>query len=677
MLAEAVRVLTEGHGTPRPGQVALQGAVAAAMRQRGVHVAEAPTGSGKSLAYLAPAMWRAAVHGERTLVTTATLSLQAQVVGKDAPVVAEAAARLTGKRPKVAVLKGWSNYGCPLAAGAVAQEEAALFGGDADKAALAAWVLAEAADGGTGDRANCPLPGAAAHWPSVSMGPAECLGDRCPKRSACLPARARELAAEADIVVANHAMVAVQAATSISLLLGDEAAFGPFDHVVVDEAHALVPSVRAAAGTRVSGASVAQAGKALAKAPLDGTGKALAGRAEAVASALSSQLRDLLGTAKAKELTTTEVARLATPVMAWAAQAAKCLPKPWDLAKPSEQVAATRAAARIGRLREALALAVGSAEGVARWAEVGQAGPFLCVSPVDVSGTLAVNLWEAGEATVVLVSATMPAGIAIEAGLGNVQVTRYPSPFDAAYRRCHLYVPEMPRELMGADGRLDLAKHAEWATEQVVALVEANGGSALVLAATTEAAQRYGAALREAPGRWEVYITGEAPSQALVDAWRADTSSVLVGTRGLMEGVDAPGATCSLVVVDRVPRAAPNPVDDARVAAVAARLRCDRWVADGLVYVADAALLLEQAAGRLVRREGDLGLLAVLDPRLRRGPGGYRGKAASAYSNALRRFPTALSSLSAAIRVLRAEKDFHHAPCNDDREAAPLAVGTG
>ena len=359
--------------------------------------------------------------------------------------------------------------------------------------------------------------------------------------------------------------------------------------------------------------------------------------------------------------------------MSWAASAARCLPKPWDLAKPAQQIAASRAAARLGHLREALASAVGTGDGMARWVEPGPAGPALCVSPVDVSGALAMNLWGAGEATAVLVSATMPAGIAIEAGLGKAEVVPYPSPFEAAYGRCHLYVPEMPRGLVGPNGRLDLGRHLEWATPQVVALVSANAGSALVLAATTEAAQRYGAALRAASEGWAVHVTGDAPAQALVDAWRADTSSVLVGTRGFMEGVDAPGATCSLVVVDRVPRAAPNPVDDARVAAVTTRLRCERWVAVGLVYVADAALLLEQAAGRLVRQEADSGLLAVLDPRLRRGPGGYRGKAASAYAGALRRFPPALSSLDAATRTLRAEKD-DYAPPRHIPEAAPLAT---
>jgi ATP-dependent DNA helicase DinG len=139
-----------------------------------------------------------------------------------------------------------------------------------------------------------------------------------------------------------------------------------------------------------------------------------------------------------------------------------------------------------------------------------------------------------------------------------------------------------------------------------------------------------------------------------------------------MEGVDAPGETCNLVVVDRVPRSAPNPVDDARVSAISARLGCDRWVADGLVYVADAALLLKQATGRLVRRESDSGLLAVLDPRLRRGPWGYRGKAASAYADALKSFPPAVSPLEAAVEILSTERARDDRACA--RQAAPAAA---
>jgi ATP-dependent DNA helicase DinG len=143
------------------------------------------------------------------------------------------------------------------------------------------------------------------------------------------------------------------------------------------------------------------------------------------------------------------------------------------------------------------------------------------------------------------------------------------------------------------------------------------------------------------------------------------------GGRGDVDGrawQAAPGATCNLVVVDRVP----NPVDDARVPALVARLGCDRWVADGLVYVADAALLLKQATGRLVRRESDSGLLAVLDPRLRRGPWGYRGKAASAYADALKSFPPAVSPLEAAVEILSTERARDDRACA--RQAAPAAA---
>jgi ATP-dependent DNA helicase DinG len=287
--------------------------------------------------------------------------------------------------------------------------------------------------------------------------------------------------------------------------------------------------VRAASATRVTGARVARAGKALAALPLDDAGKALAERAELVASAFATALADLLGRQKARDLSTAEAARAVEPVASWAARAARALPKPWDLPKAADQVAASRAWARLERLRQALAAAAAGVDGTARWVEAGASGPALCVSPVDVSGAIAANLWGAGEASAVLVSATMPAGIAIEAGLGRVGTDRYPSPFEAAYQRCALYIPKMPRTLLGGGDRLDLAAHVEWATGEVVALVGANKGSALVLAATTEAALSYGAALRGASGGWAVHVVGDAPAQALVEAWRADTASVLVG----------------------------------------------------------------------------------------------------------------------------------------------------
>lgn len=162
----------------------------------------------------------------------------------------------------------------------------------------------------------------------------------------------------------------------------------------------------------------------------------------------------------------------------------------------------------------------------------------------------------------------------------------------------------------------------------------------------------YAEKLREhARGRWNVLDAWSLTREAAVAQWRADETSVLVGTRGLMTGVDAPGPTCSLVIVDRIPRAAANPVDEARKEVAAAKV--GKWKADGLVYVADAAALLEQAAGRLVRSKDDKGMVAVLDPRLLKGAIAYGGDSRAAYMDALGHFSRKTATLDRAVAYLR------------------------
>lgn len=192
----------------------------------------------------------------------------------------------------------------------------------------------------------------------------------------------------------------------------------------------------------------------------------------------------------------------------------------------------------------------------------------------------------------------------------------------------------------------------------ITRLGEANRGSALVLAATTAAGKLYTEALRSHAGAgWDVHSQWDGLAlRATVEAWRTDHASVLVGTKSLMTGVDAPGGTCSLVIVDRVPRAAGNPVDDARVADIVERLGIERYSADRLVYVADAALLLEQAAGRLIRATTDGGIVAVLDPRLLRVGGlSYPEKTRKTLLEALERFEQRSADLEQVCAVMSTE----------------------
>lgn len=694
VLASAVGLVTGGKAPARLAQTALAGNIATAMSEASVHIGQAPTGSGKSFAYLSVAAERAADAHERTLVSTATLSLQSQLLVKDGPVIAAATKAVKAHDLSVTVLKGWSNYGCVLAASTIASGAAApelpgmgklaaqkpqsgrrmnlaeAAGVAASAAAespedielnLAAWVLGAAMTGGSGDKADCDIDGAAQAWGAVSVSPAECLGERCSMSASCLAARAQSAACTADVVVTNHAYLAVQAALGAELFVGGTPKFGPFDHIVVDEAHELAPAVRSFASAKISGPSVAAVARAVANVARASERAKVGHEGQAVADRLGTELAALGRSGQAKELSCHDALKVCGPALAWARRAKAAVDKPWQMPGADRQIAASRALARLADLVANLSLASDDDDDVARWVEANDAKATLCVSPIMVAGLMARNLWAASDASVVLVSATLGANTAFETGLGNVGVVKYASPFTEAYRSCTLYVPSMPDALVGPDGRFDLASHRAWAMGQVRALVQANDGAALVLAATTASAQAYASDLRNERYGHEVLLAGEGPTEALVARWRSERSAVLVGTRGLMQGVDAPGDTCSLVIVDRVPRAAPNPVDDARVNAICKATGCDRWAADSSVYVADAALLLQQAAGRLVRSEADSGCLAVLDPRLHPGRLAYRGGAKAAYGAALSQFPPPVSSLAEAIRSIEQRKDNDNA----------------
>jgi len=258
--------------------------------------------------------------------------------------------------------------------------------------------------------------------------------------------------------------------------------------------------------------------------------------------------------------------------------------------------------------------------------------------------------------------ATLPNGFGRDAGLHR-PTRSYESPFDTAYGRSVLFVPRAsaPEDVEALNGgwpggkvRLDTTRHTAWAASMIAALVQANNGSALILAATAAAGRSYAAQLRAAGTGPHIHSQWDGGAlRQITAAWREDVGSVLVGTRSLMTGVDAPGETCSLVVIDRVPRAAGNPVDDARVEALTPVVG-DRWLADSLVYAADAALLLEQAAGRLIRSVGDSGMVAVLDPRLlKTGSFSYAARSRDTYMSALHRFARKTADLDVALEFLR------------------------
>lgn len=661
VLDRAVSIATGGTvSKARPAQAELAEAVAAAFGSRGRLAAEAPTGSGKTLAVLVPAAL-AAARGERTVISTETLGLQSQIIEKDGPAAARAVEEATGCKVTLAPLKGWSNYACSLAARTVAHGATGVL------KRLTDWALAEAASGGTGDRADCPLDVDDETWDKVSIGPTVCPGqERCPFGDGCRPAAARQRAAGADIVVVNHSILAMQVVTAAPVVVGGEQ-LGTIDHLVIDEAHSFASRVRSHGTAWISSRQLVAAARSL---------EACLGRRHngamqglELAKALDARLEAAarrFGTDKALGKEADVLDGLGTTIESWAARQRRML-------RPGRGglLAVAAAKGRLDDLTESLRRA--DRDGTARWLERGNAyelsagtklsGTRLVIAPVETAGAIAGNLFGSKDSptrpSVVALSATLPASALPELGIG-ARRTVYPSPFEDAYRESLIYVPKWdassPSPLDGR-GRLAVAAHQEWALPLISRLVEANGGSALVLAATTSAGRYYAQALRElARGRWDVHSQWDGSQARVVQAWRADVGSVLVGTRGLMTGVDAPGATCTLVIVDRVPRAAPNPVDDARRDAVAARLALGTWAADLYVYVADAALLLSQAAGRLVRSSSDRGLVAVLDPRLLKGPSAYQEVARKSLLEALGRFVTKTTDLCEAVAFAEANR---------------------
>lgn len=647
-LHAAVRLATgSASSQPRGGQAALAEDIEAAMAERGSSASEAPTGSGKSLAYLVPAML-AATQGERTVVSTQSLSLQSQLANKDAPVVADAVADLVGRRPKFAVLRGWSNYVCALAA---MNEASRMFGVDAPSPEsmlgaldgpttvldgnpeLVEWAIRQVVDEDDAERSTFGGDVTDAEWRTVSTTPSECPGvDHCRLGEVCPAARSRQLAADADVVITNHALLAVQAAKGVPVVIGSKR-LGPIDHLVVDEAHALASAVRSQGSGEVSGRRLLSCVRAFEGTVVESQANADALRViRSVAERIDQQLLDLLG---AKPVATIEagdpeVEDIVSEVKAALKTLRSRVPKIESAAFGPADLKLMRLFGRISSYEDDLSVMASDAAGVARWIEReewrGASSAIARLSLVDVSGRLRGNLYEPGSddaepLSVTLVSATLPQAAVVDLGV-SARVTVHPSPFEDAYERSALYVPkdadgQLLRQTGGRRSALDVERHVAWAERHIVRLVEANGGSALILAATAAAGRRYAETLHRASGDWDVLSQwDDRPVAATIGRWRSQTRSVLVGTRGLMTGVDAPGATCSLVVVDRVPRSAGNPVDDARVALLAERMSLSRWDADRLVYVADAATLLEQAAGRLIRSASDHGVLAVLDPRL-------------------------------------------------------------
>lgn len=673
LLDEAVRALG---GTPREGQRAMAAAVARAIDEGEHLLVQAGTGTGKSLGYLVPAVRHAVEAAERVVVSTATLALQRQVVTRDLPLVAEAVAPRLARPPHVALLKGWHNYVCrhKVAGGYPADEPAALFtlaeapgaaehpdGPASDLGRQVLAVRAWAEETTTGDRDDL-VPGVTDRaWRQVSVTAMECLGKRCPMLEDCFAEAARTRAHEADVVVTNHAMLGIAAGGSPGVL-------PEHDVLVVDEAHELADRVTAQATAELSASAVLQAAAQARR-----HGKVAVDDLEDAAQRLAGALAQVEDGRFAGGLPA-EVAEAVARVRDTCRTVLTAL-RPTS---PQQVDAAlTVATSTVLVLLEVAERMLDEPGRDVLWCTREEdrrgGGPRLRSAPLDVAGLVRGRLL-AGR-TAVLTSATLTLGgsfvpLAVAAGLGAADqrsepaalarqagagtgsggpggaggagrsggsgssgpgaegdatagdaadgsatqpdgVGRQPwrgldvgSPFDHA-RAGILYVARR----LPAPGR-DPATEAQ--LDEIAALVEASGGATLGLFSSRRAAVAAAEAMRE---RLDVPVLCQGDDQlpTLVQRFAEDESSCLFGTLSLWQGVDVPGPACRLVIIDRIPFPRPDdPVRAARTEAVEAA------GGNGFMAVSatQAALLLAQGAGRLLRRDSDRGVVAVLDPRL-------------------------------------------------------------
>jgi ATP-dependent DNA helicase DinG len=620
----------------RPGQLEMALAVERTMRQDRVLLCEAGTGTGKTLAYLVPAI----LSGKKVVVSTATRALQEQIFEKDLPLIA----RVLGLEPKAALMKGLSNYLC--------RRRFAEFGASAEAirpmysrglSTLHGWVE-ETETGDLGELVSLseqdPLRAAVASSSETRVGA------QCQFYDSCFVTRMRREAEAARLVIVNH-----------HLFLADLALRGAhpgrvlpdYDIVVFDEAHQLEDIATEFFGVRVTSGrverSLGDAERTLRTAgaldPLFGGKRnasvdAARAAAEAFFATLAAHARDEAGRATLEaDAFSGELERVyleldaaldgvVASARAAAGRAMEGARKDAALADALDVVDR-----RAETLREQLATVVKGGAGRVTWVELGARGVSLSSSPVDLSIVLRERIFESVSG-VVMTSATLatrassPPGAPSEAeakspfgyvrsrlGLGDdhVQVDELVvgSPFDFE-RQALLYTPKDLPPPHSPD-------FLEQAVERVRALIEVTGGGCFVLTTSVRSMRSFHARLKAKLPRHGVLIQGEAPKAALLSRFRAAQDAVLVATMSFWEGVDVPGRALRLVVLEKIPFLVPSdPIVKARSQALEEAGKNPFME----LSVPAAAITLKQGFGRLVRTRADAGIVALLDERVHR-----------------------------------------------------------
>lgn len=592
----------------RPEQLQMALAVERAFERREILLAEAGTGTGKTLAYLVPAV----LSGRKVVISTATRNLQEQVFFKDMPLLKDR----VGVEFEAALLKGRSNYLCvhrfeqfDHAPSFVSREEEGLY------PALRAWALKTE----SGDRAELLLPDSFAAWSELSTTSETCLGQKCPLYEPCFVTRARRRAEAADVLVVNHHLFFADLVLKAKGARQGDGVIPRYDAVVFDEAHALEDIATEYFGVSVSNFRfedlVRDALKALPSTSdrgglLSAMALQLRGRAEAYFKAASMKL----GRGETVQLSPRTLAHAnglqADLQTTLAALASFC--------SNAEEAEVTSLSRRAGELGHEL-LFITAADSIEHvfWAEPHARGLFLRAAPIDIAKELQTRLYSAVD-TVVFTSATLTAdnkfdffarrmglrgGSAEDDASSVVREVRVDSPFDFP-RQAALYVPSHLPE-PNAPGFIEAV------SEELYALADVTAGRAFFLfTSLRNMTAAHGLLKNRLP--YQVLLQGERPKSVLLAEFQRQPS-VLFASHSFWEGVDVPGEALSLVVIDKLPFASPSePV-------VAARIRrIEEAGADPFnsYQLPEAAISLRQGFGRLIRTKDDRGIVAILDRRL-------------------------------------------------------------
>ncbi len=576
----------------RPGQREMAELVAAAVQHRRHLVVQAGTGTGKTLAYLVPAI----VSGKRTVVATATKALQDQLATKDLPFLS---AELGDHGIDVdwAVLKGRSNYLCLQRLREINDASAGQTSLDVDGDAMSAVAKLEikklgewAATTSTGDQAELEWNPSDASWRAVSVGSDECPGaERCPMGQECFAEAARRRAQASDVIVVNTYLYGLHVGSGGVILPDHEV-------VVFDEAHVLEDIMSDTVGVDVAPGRFVTVGA---------TVRRFLDDPQLVGSItdLATLMREAISPFANQRLS----APLPTPIVDALAEAQLRLTRVGeaiqkiDTAVEDAQQRKLRAQRMVTRTMEAVEAALAAGDGTVSFVSGSRDSPRLEIAPLDVGPTLHEGVWT--QHTAILTSATIPSSLRRRVGLpaDRTDEADVGSPFDyetqaILYCAMHLPPPKSP-------------KFRPAVAEELIALIGAAGGRTLALFTSWAAMDEAVEAVRDEVDV-PILTQRDLPKPALVKKFAESDETCLFATTGLFQGVDVPGSTLSLVVIDKLPFPRPDePLLSARREQLGS-------AAFGEIDVPRAATLLAQASGRLIRTATDRGVVAVLDSRM-------------------------------------------------------------